>query len=140
MPHFCYVTLSEKSVQTSIQLQGVFCFLSQRVVLSLSIVQLMTRLSQVLLLTHALIRVKFTRLTMWQIWTISALKTIIILIKLRRYSMPEVTPFQVLIVDDHPLMRRGIRQLLELDPAFYVVAKRVTGRVRSIWRIALSPI
>ncbi|EBS9262924.1 DNA-binding response regulator, partial [Salmonella enterica] len=26
---------------------------------------------------------------MWQIWTISALKTIIILIKLRRYSMPE---------------------------------------------------
>ncbi|RXM13496.1 DNA-binding response regulator, partial [Salmonella enterica] len=26
--------------------------------------------------------------------------------------MPEVTPFQVLIVDDHPLMRRGIRQLL----------------------------
>ncbi|EDX3983077.1 DNA-binding response regulator, partial [Salmonella enterica subsp. enterica serovar 4,[5],12:b:-] len=36
----------------------------------------MTRLSQVLLLTHALIRVKFTRLTMWQIWTISALKTI----------------------------------------------------------------
>ncbi|EAZ5844504.1 hypothetical protein CCR14_25725, partial [Salmonella enterica] len=32
----------------------------------LSIVQLMTRLSQVLLLTHALIRVKFTRLTMWQ--------------------------------------------------------------------------
>ncbi|AET53061.1 hypothetical protein A676_04369 [Salmonella enterica subsp. enterica serovar Enteritidis str. 2010K-0262] len=34
MPHFCYVTLSEKSVQTSIQLQGVFCFLSQRVVLS----------------------------------------------------------------------------------------------------------
>ncbi|ECE1231596.1 hypothetical protein C1A84_02880 [Salmonella enterica] len=39
----------------------------------------MTRLSQVLLLTHALIRVKFTRLTMWQIWTISALKTIIIL-------------------------------------------------------------
>lgn len=106
----------------------------------LSIVQLITRLSQVLLLTHALIRVKFTRLTMWQIWTISALKTIIILIKLRRYSMPEVTPFQVLIVDDHPLMRRGIRQLLELDPAFMSLPKRVTGRVRSIWRIALSPI
>lgn len=54
--------------------------------------------------------------------------------------MPEVTPFQVLIVDDHPLMRRGIRQLLELDPAFHVVAEAVTGRVRSIWRIALSPI
>ncbi len=41
--------------------------------------------------------------------------------------MPEVTPFQVLIVDDHPLMRRGIRQLLELDPAFYVVAEAGDG-------------
>ena len=27
--------------------------------------------------------------------------------------MPEATPFQVMIVDDHPLMRRGVRQLLE---------------------------
>lgn len=25
--------------------------------------------------------------------------------------MPEATPFQVMIVDDHPLMRRGVRQL-----------------------------
>ncbi|MCZ7185069.1 response regulator, partial [Salmonella enterica] len=41
--------------------------------------------------------------------------------------MPEVTPFQVLIVDDHPLMRRGIRQLLELDPAFHVVAEAGDG-------------
>lgn len=41
--------------------------------------------------------------------------------------MPEVTPFQVLIVDDHPLMRRGIRQLLELDLAFYVVAEAGDG-------------
>lgn len=54
--------------------------------------------------------------------------------------MPEVTPFQVLIVDDHPLMRRGIRQLLELTRLFMSLPKRVTGRVRSIWRIALSPI
>lgn len=28
--------------------------------------------------------------------------------------MPEATPFRVLIVDDHPLMRRGISQLLQL--------------------------
>ncbi|MBE8421163.1 response regulator, partial [Leptospira interrogans serovar Pomona] len=41
--------------------------------------------------------------------------------------MPEVTPFQVLIVDDHPLMRRGIRQLLELDPAIHVVAEAGDG-------------
>ncbi|MDI5754611.1 methionine adenosyltransferase domain-containing protein, partial [Salmonella enterica subsp. enterica serovar Montevideo] len=30
-------------------------------------------------------------------------------------------------MDDHPLMRRGIRQLLELDPAFYVVAEAGDG-------------
>lgn len=41
--------------------------------------------------------------------------------------MPEATPFQVLVVDDHPLMRRGIRQLLELDPTFEVVAEAGDG-------------
>lgn len=41
--------------------------------------------------------------------------------------MPEATPFQVMIVDDHPLMRRGVRQLLELDPAFEVVAEAGDG-------------
>ena len=46
--------------------------------------------------------------------------------------MPEATPFQVMIVDDHPLMRRGVRQLLELDPGFEVVAE---ARALSIWRI-----
>ena len=33
----------------------------------------------------------------------------------------------VMIVDDHPLMRRGIKQLLELDPAFTVVAEASSG-------------
>lgn len=37
--------------------------------------------------------------------------------------MQDIAPFQVLIVDDHPLMRRGIRQLLELEPNFNVVAE-----------------
>ncbi|AUJ96697.1 nitrate/nitrite response regulator protein NarP [Escherichia coli] len=41
--------------------------------------------------------------------------------------MPEATPFQVMIVDDHPLMRRGVRQLLELDPSFEVVAEAGDG-------------
>lgn len=41
--------------------------------------------------------------------------------------MPEATPFQVMIVDDHPLMRRGVRQLLELDPGFEVVAEAGEG-------------
>ncbi|MGK4845952.1 response regulator, partial [Salmonella enterica] len=33
------------------------------------------------------------------------------------------TPFQVLIVDDPPLIRRGNRQLLQLDPAIHVDAE-----------------
>ncbi|MDI2068109.1 response regulator [Klebsiella pneumoniae] len=33
----------------------------------------------------------------------------------------------MLIVDDHPLMRRGISQLLQLDPAFNVVAEAGDG-------------
>lgn len=41
--------------------------------------------------------------------------------------MPEATPFQVMIVDDHPLMRRGVCQLLELDPGFEVVAEAGDG-------------
>jgi len=41
--------------------------------------------------------------------------------------MAEVTPFQVLIVDDHPLMRRGIRQLLALNSDFQVVAEAGDG-------------
>lgn len=35
--------------------------------------------------------------------------------------------YAVMIVDDHPLMRRGIRQLLELDPTFNVVAEASSG-------------
>ena len=45
-----------------------------------------------------------------------------ILIKPQETTMPEATPFQVMIVDDHPLMRRGVRQLLELEPGLEVVA------------------
>jgi Response regulator containing a CheY-like receiver domain and an HTH DNA-binding domain len=41
--------------------------------------------------------------------------------------MTDAAPFQVLIVDDHPLMRRGIRQLLEHDPSFHVVAEAGDG-------------
>ncbi|WP_049617190.1 response regulator [Yersinia rohdei] len=33
----------------------------------------------------------------------------------------------IMIVDDHPLMRRGIRQLLELDSSFTVVAEANNG-------------
>lgn len=39
----------------------------------------------------------------------------------------EAEYYTVMIVDDHPLMRRGIRQLLELDPAFRVTAEASSG-------------
>jgi two-component system nitrate/nitrite response regulator NarP len=35
--------------------------------------------------------------------------------------------YRVMIVDDHPLMRRGIRQLLEMDDAFDVVGEASNG-------------
>ena len=34
---------------------------------------------------------------------------------------------RVMIVDDHPLMRKGIQQLLSLDPKFHVVAEATNG-------------
>lgn len=49
--------------------------------------------------------------------------------------MPEATPFQVMIVDDHPLMRRGVRQLLGLITALKWSPKQATARARSIWLI-----
>ncbi len=41
--------------------------------------------------------------------------------------MSERSIFEVLIVDDHPLMRRGIRQLLEMDEGFLVVGEASSG-------------
>lgn len=34
---------------------------------------------------------------------------------------------RVMIVDDHPLMRKGIQQLLSIDPTFHVVAEATNG-------------
>ncbi|AWX14088.1 two-component system response regulator NarL [Mergibacter septicus] len=33
----------------------------------------------------------------------------------------------ILIIDDHPLMRRGIKQLVELDPAFHIIGESSNG-------------
>ncbi|WP_045784785.1 two-component system response regulator NarL [Chania multitudinisentens] len=38
-----------------------------------------------------------------------------------------VKNYKVMIVDDHPLMRRGIKQLLGLEPQFTVVAEASNG-------------
>lgn len=45
----------------------------------------------------------------------------------------------VLIVDDHPLMRRGIRQLLELDPLFNIVAEASNGNEAVALASRLAP-
>ncbi|KJG14809.1 nitrate/nitrite response regulator [Photobacterium iliopiscarium] len=38
-----------------------------------------------------------------------------------------MTPWKVMIVDDHPLMRRGIGQLLSFDSAFDVISEASNG-------------
>jgi two-component system, NarL family, nitrate/nitrite response regulator NarP len=39
--------------------------------------------------------------------------------------MPNLT--RIMIVDDHPLMRKGIQQLLSIEPSFNVVAEATNG-------------
>ena len=34
---------------------------------------------------------------------------------------------RIMIVDDHPLMRKGIQQLLSIEPNFHVVAEATNG-------------
>ncbi len=41
--------------------------------------------------------------------------------------MSEKPSYRVLIVDDHPLMRRGIRQLLATDAIFDVIGEASNG-------------
>ncbi|WP_312743603.1 nitrate/nitrite response regulator protein NarP [Cedecea neteri] len=53
--------------------------------------------------------------------------------------MSEKTVYQVLIVDDHPLMRRGVRQLLELDSTFAVVGEASSGAEAISLANRLSP-
>ncbi|ATF91619.1 nitrate/nitrite response regulator protein NarP [Cedecea neteri] len=53
--------------------------------------------------------------------------------------MSEHTVYQVLIVDDHPLMRRGVRQLLELDSTFSVVGEASGGAEAISLANRLSP-
>lgn len=47
--------------------------------------------------------------------------------------------FTVILVDDHPLMRRGIRQLLELNSSFEVVAEANNGTEALAEASRLSP-
>ncbi|QBH97965.1 two-component system response regulator NarL [Limnobaculum zhutongyuii] len=45
----------------------------------------------------------------------------------------------ILIVDDHPLMRRGVRQLLELEPSLNIVAEASNGNEAVTYACQLLP-
>ncbi|STY60331.1 Nitrate/nitrite response regulator protein narL [Mannheimia haemolytica] len=47
-------------------------------------------------------------------------------------------PTQILLIDDHPLMRQGMRQLLELDHQFSVVGEASNGTTVSNLHYDLS--
>ncbi|AFJ98626.1 putative transcriptional regulator NarP [Cronobacter sakazakii ES15] len=54
-------------------------------------------------------------------------------------NMSQIIPWHVLIVDDHPLMRRGLRQLLETDARFRVTGEAGSGEEAIAQARALSP-
>lgn len=43
------------------------------------------------------------------------------------YSVTETHPFRVVLVDDHPLMREGVKSLLDAEPDIDVVAEADSG-------------
>jgi two-component system nitrate/nitrite response regulator NarP len=53
--------------------------------------------------------------------------------------MSEQHLYEILVVDDHPLMRRGIRQLLEMDESLRVVAEASSGTEAISLANRLSP-
>ena len=48
-------------------------------------------------------------------------------------------PIRILIADDHPLLRQGIRNFLSLEPDFQVVGEAVDGEDAVIQAKALMP-
>lgn len=46
---------------------------------------------------------------------------------------------RILIADDHPVVRRGLRQVIEADPAFQVVAEAGDGEIALAQIAALQP-
>lgn len=49
------------------------------------------------------------------------------------------TPTRILLIDDHPLMRQGMRQLLELDDQFTVVGEASNGTDGIALTLQLDP-
>ena len=53
--------------------------------------------------------------------------------------MNPATPHTLLLVDDHPMMRRGIRQLIELESDLVVVGEANNGEEATEMVARLSP-
>ncbi len=45
---------------------------------------------------------------------------------------------QLLLVDDHDLVRSGLRRLLEEEPDFHIVGEAVLVKKRSKWRAKVT--
>ena len=54
-------------------------------------------------------------------------------------TSPEVRPIRVLIVDDHGMVREGLRAYLELEPDIQVVGEAETARKASVARRSCNP-
>jgi two-component system, NarL family, nitrate/nitrite response regulator NarL len=50
-----------------------------------------------------------------------------------------ISPVRVLVIDDHPLFRRGARQLMDLDGGFQVVGEASSGREGLELAVQLQP-
>lgn len=50
-----------------------------------------------------------------------------------RLAVPDMPPLKIALVDDHPIVRAGFRQLLELEAGWEVTAELGSGRELAAW-------
>lgn len=50
-----------------------------------------------------------------------------------------ISTIRVLLIDDHPLFRKGVGQMISDDPGFEVVGEADSGEQGIAWRINYYP-
>lgn len=53
--------------------------------------------------------------------------------------MNDVTPATILLIDDHPMLRNGVKQLIALDPSLKVIGEASNGEQGVEWAKRLDP-